>query len=101
MKEHNGKLIKALVDIKTYGLYRMVLGLPENNKSKLNGNTSKVSLQTSMYRDALVFSKMDHIKQHWNVSHLFCYHVKYDSVEGVELKYDIGKYLQWRDLRRE
>lgn len=97
MMEYQGKIIKALVDIKTYGLYRMILWLPERQKNKLNGNTSKVSLQTSMYRDALVFSQYDHIYQHWNVSHLFCFHVKYDSVDMVELKYDIGKYLGWRD----
>ena len=100
MKDYKDKRIKALADVKTYGLYRKVLGLPEKVAWKLNGNTSKVSLQTSMYRDALLFSKFDHIKEHWNVSHLFCYHIKYDSVDAVELKFDVSKYLAWKDNAR-
>lgn len=97
MKDYLWKRIKALCDVKTYGLYRKVLGLPEKVAWKLNGNTSKVSLQTSMYRDALLFSKMDHIQRHWNVTHLFCYHIKYDSVDAVELKFDVSKYLAWKN----
>jgi len=95
-KEYDWKIIKALCDVKTYWLYRKLLGLPEKSGTKLNGNTSKVSLQTSMYRDALIFSPFEHIAAHWNVTHLFCYHIKYDSVEAVELKYDVSKYLEWK-----
>lgn len=99
MKDYNGKRIKALCDVKTYGLYRKVLWLPEKVAWKLNGNTSKVSLQTSLYRDALIFSRYPHIQCHWDVSHLFCYHIKYDRVDSVELKYDVSKYLEWKSLQ--
>ena len=96
MKNWKWEKVKALCDIKTYGLYRKLLGLPEKNLVKLNGNMQKVSLQTSMYRDAIIFSKHNHIKAHWDVSKLFCYHIKHTGVEAFELKYDVSKYLQWK-----
>lgn len=104
MMEWEGKMVKALIDVKTYGLYRFIMDLPEKPLKPgakkppiLNGQRPKVSLQTSMYRDALMGSKNPMVSQHWNVSHLFCFHIKPTEVECVPLKYDVLPYLQWRD----
>lgn len=95
----NGQRVKALCDIKTYQLYRWVLGLPPappEEVKELCGNKSKVSLQTSMYREALPFS----LPEHWDVTHQFCFHVLPEKIDCVELKYSTKKYTDWLDKKK-
>lgn len=61
----------------------------------LNGQKAKVGLQTSMYRDAIMFSPDAHVNRHWQVTHQFCFHILPDKVDVVELEYNNKPYLEW------
>ena len=85
--DYNWERITALCDLKTYQSYKHILGIShEWNARPLLWNKSKVSLQLSMYRNAMI---EDHP--------LFCFHLTPQFVDCVPLPYSLTKYEEWKN----